>query len=412
MVAGMTTSTEAPSAHRELGRQVRGLFTAATQPAAGRWPTVGIELELLVHDVDKPWRTPVPPAEVRAALAADPRLPELTAVSFEPGGQLELSVRPATSVTEIDARTVEAVRRVDDALIRRGLAAVACPVDSRRPAGAVPLQEPTERYVVMREHFDSAGTAGARMMCQTAALQVCVGLASGERAVARQWLAANLAGPSLAAAFRHSPAADNRTAVWLAVDRSRTGLSGSHVDADRPAQAYRDFALTAEVLPMGTTATDRQRSRSTTLASWMAAEGHRPDEHDLRHHLTTLFPPVRPRGDYLETRFLDTQPVPDLLVAAMLVAVLLGDTEACESVIAVVGADPTRLADQWSRCARLGTADPVLLATAVELGRLATDRARVLRRTRPGWLPAYAVDRLDTWTTSLRARGGTGRRSA
>ena len=304
----MTTSAAATSAHRELTRQVRQLFTPGPDWARRTAPTVGVELELLVRDLRLPWRTPVPPAEVRAALAADPRLPALTAVSFEPGGQLELSIPPAPSVATAAARTCEAVRRVDAALARRGLAAVARPVDHRRPAGTVPLQEPTERYVVMREHFDSAGPAGAQMMCQTAALQVCIGLPGGQRVAARQWLAANLAGPSLAAAFRPSPAPDNRTAVWLAVDKSRTGLTGRHVDPNRPAHAYRDFALSAQVLPLGTAGTDRMHTRPTTLASWIASQDRRPDEHDLRHHLTTLFPPVRPaattwrRGFWIPSR--------------------------------------------------------------------------------------------------------------
>ncbi len=354
----------------------------------------------------------MPPAEVRAALAADPRLPSLAAVSFEPGGQLELSVRPASTLAMAADRTVEALERVNVALARRGLAAVADPVDRRRPAGTVPLQEPTERYVVMRQHFDSAGAAGAQMMCQTASLQVCVGLPGGEQSVARHWLAANLMGPSLAAAFRPVSVPDNRTAVWLAIDASRTGLTGSQVDPDRPAQAYRDFALAAEVLPVGMVERDRLRARPTTLAAWLAERDRRPDEHDLRHHLTTLFPPVRPRGDYLETRFLDTQPLPDLVVAVTMVAVLLADAESCESVAAVTGDDPARLADQWSRCARLGTADPLLLATALELGCLARDRARALRRRYPGWLPADTLERLDDWVMRLRARAEAGRWSA
>ena len=49
---------------------------------------------------------------------------------------------------------------------------------------------------------------------------------------------------------------------------------------------------------------------------------------DDRYHLTTLFPPVRPRGGYLEVRYLDAQPPERMGEAITTVATLLSDSRA------------------------------------------------------------------------------------
>lgn len=55
--------------------------------------TVGVELEWLIHDRDRP-RTPVAHDRIDAAVAAVGALPLSAALTFEPGGQLELSSQP------------------------------------------------------------------------------------------------------------------------------------------------------------------------------------------------------------------------------------------------------------------------------------------------------------------------------
>ena len=64
-----------------------------------------------------------------------------------------------------------------------------------------------------------------------------------------------------------------------------------------PVGAYADFAAGAQVFVAG----------------------------GLDAHLTTLFPPVRPRGRYLEVRFLDVQEVDDVAAIAGAFASLMYD---------------------------------------------------------------------------------------
>jgi glutamate--cysteine ligase len=401
--------TPTSPAHRELTRQVHVLFS----PSGGRSlptaaPTVGVEIELLVGRADERQGFPVAPADVRAALAADPCIAVLATVSFEPGGQLELSVPPARSVQALVTRAADAVRRTETVLAARGLRLVVGAVD---PCADVEpqLREPSERYLVMRRHFDADGPAGATMMCRTAALQVCVGLAGGG-ATARQWLTANMIGPSLAAAFRTTHGPGNRTAIWLGVDSTRTGMDGRQVDPGRPAEAYTEFALGAHVLPLGLPADHAVHQEPTTMAAWIARGEDRPDRHDIRHHLSTLFPPVRPRG-YIEMRYLDAQRPGGLTVATTLLAVLLTDPEAQGTALALTGGDPDRLARDWRRSADIGLSDDTLRRTAVGLGRVAAERACAVSRRWPGWLPADARDRLSAWADSVAA-SASARRSA
>lgn len=78
----------------EVEALVRGICFKTGPPRS-----LGVELEWLVHELRKPW-LPVPPERLRAAYAALRSLPLSSALTVEPGGQLELSSAPAASLME------------------------------------------------------------------------------------------------------------------------------------------------------------------------------------------------------------------------------------------------------------------------------------------------------------------------
>ena len=80
--------------------------------------------------------------------------------------------------------------------------------------------------------------------------------------------------------------------------------------------------------------------------------GRRPTTADLDYHLTTLFPPVRPRG-WLEIRYLDA--LPDALWPALvfMLTTLLDDPRAAELAAAAVAP----VATAWDTAARVGLRD-------------------------------------------------------
>jgi glutamate--cysteine ligase len=98
--------------------------------------------------------------------------------------------------------------------------------------------------------------------------------------------------------------------------------------------------------------------------------GRRPTQADLDYHLTTLFPPVRPRG-FLEIRYLDS--VPDAVWPAVVftLVTLLDNPRAAE-----IATEATEsVATEWDRAARSGLADRRLHAAAVRCVRAAADFA-------------------------------------
>jgi glutamate--cysteine ligase len=270
-----------------LNDAVRRLFAPARRP--GR---VGAEVELIpVTDTARP--RPVDPDLLAAGF--DAAFARAAVPSFEPGGQLELSPAPRPTVAALVADLNRLIGRAAAIASDRGVRLEAVGVNPHHTCADVPLRAQSPRYLAMQRAFDEVGPDGRRMMRLTASLQIAVDLLPGP-AGREQWLVANLAGPPLAAAFANSA----RTAIWRGVDPRRTGYDGRHLDVADPVGAYAAFAAAAPRLPI-------------------------PEAADPRYHLTTLFPPVRPRGGYLEVRYLDTQPPERMAEAIATVATMLYD---------------------------------------------------------------------------------------
>lgn len=309
---------------------------------------VGVELELLVyHDDDR--ARPVSVDAITAALAGDPGLAAEANVSFEPGGQLELSPSPDGDAEGLLIRLGRLMNRTARVLSAHGLRAQLQGTDAWRRNDAVGLQKPTDRYLRMQQHFDRIGPAGRRMMRQTAALQVCVSLEPGD-AGREQWLLANRMAPVLQARFANSPIlegrrtgmASTRSALWQILDPSRTGFNGEHYRYDAAA-GYLAFAARAGWIPM------------KDVADPMAT------------HLSTLFPPVRPRGEYLELRCMDAVPMAEVGLAVRLVSRLLHEPTCRRRALDMLDAMHLDMRTAWVRAARYGLADAQLALCADDL---------------------------------------------
>ena len=320
-------------------------------------PAVGLELEWHTYVAgDRSRRCDI--AHLRS-VCAGLDLPGGSAVSFEPGGQVELSGPPVPDIaTACDLLAADAdvlVAGLDAA----GVEAVAAGDDPHRPPVRV-LDDP--RYCAMEGFFDARNTAGRRMMCGTAALQV--NLDAGPDPADR-WALAHAVGPALAAAFATSPGlgfASDRLSTWLTIDHTRTG---SALRTGDPLLDWTAFALGARMMLMrhddgdcGSVIDD------LTLAGWLDVGycGAWPDESDVAYHLTTLFPPVRLRG-WLELRFLDSLPAPWWRAAAVTTATVLTHADVGRMVGDV--ARHHRTGDRWAVAARRGLDHTGLAAVAL-----------------------------------------------
>jgi glutamate--cysteine ligase len=351
---------------------------APAHPARVR--RVGLEIEWHTRPVADP-RADVCLEDLRRWVPPAADLPGRSAITWEPGGQLELSSPPARGVqAAIDGMAADAeVVRAE--LASRGIELLAAGVD--------PLRSPTRqlhapRYDAMEAYFDGDGPEGRVMMSRTASLQVNLDGGDDDAEAERRWRRANLLGPTLIAAFANSPYlagrrtgwCSTRQVTWFAMDPTRT--SSAWMPPGR--LAWMDYALAARVMFIRH---DDDRfvplQRPMSFARWLSV-GHElgwPTVDDLDYHLTTLFPPVRPRR-WLELRYLDALPDPWWRVAAAVTTALLDDEEA--GAVAEEAARPTSAL--WCEAARVGLGHPALAASAARcvtsaleaLDRLGVDR--------------------------------------
>jgi len=341
---------------------------------------VGVELEWLVRDASNP-RLPVQPARVSAALDGldgPGALPAGSCLTTEPGGQLELSSPPADGIAECVTAVTKDMKAVTEAITAAGLRLSGHGLDPFRPPLRV-VNSP--RYVAMEEFFDRTGPAGRIMMCSTASVQVCLDAGedgSGEQSYRWRWQVLHAIGPVLVAVFANSPLRDGRPTgwrstrqlVWALLDPGRTrqppGTRMPSKSTDLRSR-WADYALDAELMCI------RRRGGGSwaappglTFRSWLRADGKArlpgdagqrpPTLGDLEYHLSTLFPPVRPRG-HLELRVIDAQPGEGWIVPTAVAWALLSDHRAGDAALAATAPLWAGDRDPWLRAARSGLAD-------------------------------------------------------
>jgi glutamate--cysteine ligase len=329
---------------------------------------VGVELEWLTGYRD---RRRLSLDQAQAVVADLSPLPRGSRLTIEPGGQLELSSAPFPTVSDALEGTATDLFVLDQACAQRRIELFALGADPVRPPERIVT---APRYAVMESHFDDRGRAGRTMMCNTAAIQLNVGLGPPDQ-WARRWRTANLLGPALIACFANSPFAhggpsgwkSTRLRAWWTLDPSRA--APVRLDGD-PVARWVDYVLDARVMLIRRDGRCLEPGSPLTFGAWLR-DGHEagaPTLEDLEYHLTTLFPPVRPRG-WFELRMMDALPTPLWQIAVAVTAALVREAEVADRVEHAL-ADTT---DLWVDAAQLGLGHPALRAAATEVFQLAVE---------------------------------------
>lgn len=393
-----------------LVADVRGRLFAGMSGAPWR---VGAEIELLALGADDLRPVPLEPDETGVALLPAMRrlareqgwreglspygVPAFTApgigvISFEPGGQIEVSTVPLASPSMLLAVMRDAVATLRRALRPAGIELLEIGLDPANDVSSVPLQLHARRYTRMAAHFDRIGPDGARMMRQTASCQLSIDVSPAD--ALRCWTVFNAMAPALIAAFANSPFlggerandASARARCWQRCDPSRTGI----FEAGDGVEAYAEFALAASAFllndggaparPFG----EALQAAQVSLRLW-------------EEHLSTLFPEIRPRG-YLEVRACDM--VGDDARAALLLSLcaVARDPNVRETIAEIVG-PPDR-----DRYARAPSGDPALLSQFADVMGAALASAR--REARGVWSPED-VERAQRFTDEYPRCGRT-----
>jgi glutamate--cysteine ligase len=363
---------------------------------------VGIELEFVVHR-DSPTRARhLEPEQLRRLFDDLDNQPLDSSFTVEPGGQVELSSRPADDLPTVIAVLERDLSVLTDTLSKHGARLVGAGIDPLRPPSRH-LHGP--RYDAMEEYFDRWGSAGRAMMRATASVQVNVEagrLGRGPEDLRRRWDLLHTIGPALVAAFstsaRHDGAdpawagANHRQGIWLALDPDRCRAPEILPTESLP-DAWTRWVLDAPVSMIRRPGRAWTAPDGLSFRRWLR-EGRRavpdapaPSWDDLQYHLTTLFPPVRARG-HLEVRYLDAQPGRWWRVPSAVISALVDDDVAADAALAACAPS----ADCWREAARHGLSDPQLCRAA---RRVLTVAAEALERAGGSDLAELTADYLD-----------------
>lgn len=356
---------------------------------------LGVELEWVVQHSGNP-HLPLQAPDLADALGshAPPSLvpdspqtplPHGSLITVEPGGQLEISSPPCSSLAELISTVDGDITALEALLNPAGLVLTGSGADPYRPSHRL-IDIP--RYATMEAAFDRIGPMGRTMMCSTAAVQVCLDAGATPGEVATRWAALHALGPVLLAAFANSPWlggqptgwVSSRMLAWFALDPVRTWPSPMHrtpghhdpghrstASACDPASQWARRALDTPLLCRRRTGQRWDVPGGITFADWLSgALPEPPSTADLDYHLTTLFPPVRPRG-HVEVRYLDAQPGGQWVVPVAVLAALMSDP----AVTAAAHEACAPAAARWLDAAKRGLRDDALAAAAIAVFELA-----------------------------------------
>lgn len=393
-----TTATEADTGRTLSGHDEAAEHIARQSFADAHAGAVGLELESHTVDLTAPHRR-VAWSRLREVADSVPDLPGSSAITFEPGGAVELSGPPHAEVWSAIA-SMRADHEILTSTYRdAGIALASLGTDPLRAPERV---NPGARYVAMASHFGAAGYGeiALQMMTCTASLQVNV-----QSGTPRQWrdrfaLAQHL-GPTMAALSASSPMLAGRrtgwqnTRQWIWDNLDPRRCAPVQIGAD-PVESWASYALRAPVMLVRNKDGADAVVTHVPFESWVDGTvplaGRPPTTDDLDYHLTTLFPPVRPRR-WLELRYLDAAPDwwwPALAFTAVAALDHPQVSDAAAEAVEPVG-------DAWVAAARIGLADPALhvaghrlvsAACAVAPPELAADMEVLLERVEQGRCPA------------------------
>lgn len=240
-------------------------------------------------------------------------------LSFEPGGQFEISTIPYPCLTEALSRLKDLQETLDRFSERSGFVLHQVGMNPWRTVEEIGLMMRKKRYLAMDTFFSQTTPIAKRMMRQTCTLQVCLDFGSTEEVLVKRYLGAQFIAPFSTAIFASSSMVDGkktpyksyRSLVWRELEPSRTGIPSQLLSLNElPSkkecvEAYLDFALSARVIfvePLNY----EVPSEPLTFLQWMERgyKGVYPTHSDFLTHLSLLFPEVRPKG-YMELRSVD-----------------------------------------------------------------------------------------------------------
>jgi glutamate--cysteine ligase len=225
------------------------------------------------------------------------------AISFEPGGQVELSGAPLADLHEVKAELDQHLTEINAVAEKLDIGFLGMgfhPTAKRSEIAWVPKQ----RYAIMRQYMPKKGMLGLDMMLRTCTVQVNLDYSS-EADMVKKFRVATALQPIATALFASSPFVEGRVSgfksyrmqVWNDTDNER---SGPPVFAFEDGFGYERYVNYALSVPMYFVYRDGKYIDCSgfsfsdfLLGKLPQFPGQLPTMTDWANHLTTAFPDVR-----------------------------------------------------------------------------------------------------------------------
>jgi glutamate--cysteine ligase len=301
------------------------------------------------------------------------------AISFEPGGQIELGGAPLLNLHETDAELTEHLREANKIASALGIGFLGIgfhPTAKRDDIQWVPKG----RYAIMHAYMPKRGGHGLDMMLRTCTVQVNLDFAS-EADMVKKFRVAVATQPIATALFSSSPYEEGRSSgynstrmqMWQDTDPDRSGAPDFMFGPDISYERYTDYALD---VPMYFVYRDGhyidcagQSFRDFLAGKLPALPGEKPTITDWANHLTTLFPDVRLKK-IIEMRGADMGSLPMTQALPSFWVGLIYDDTACDAA--------WQLVKDWSvddhrnlrlNVPKMGLKTPLRKGTALDIAR-------------------------------------------
>ena len=265
---------------------------------------------------------------------------DMASVSLEPGGQVELSGAPLSTIHETCTEVHEHLRQIKEVDDELGTGMIGLGFNPKWRRDDIPWM-PKGRYQIMRDYMPKRGTLGLDMMTRTCTVQVNLDFSS-EADMVRKFRVSLALQPVATALFANSPFTEGkpngfqsfRSHIWTDTDNDRCGDLPFVFEDGFGFERYADYALD---VPMYFVFRDGryidasgQSFRDFLAGRLPALPGQTPLLTDWTDHLTTLFPEVRLKR-FLEMRGADGGPWQRLCALPALWVGLLYDDQALDA---------------------------------------------------------------------------------
>lgn len=249
-------------------------------------------------------------------------------ITLEPGGQLELGIKPCKTIKEVESIYFKFLEDIVPILEKRNLLLMGIGYHPKTSIEDIPFN-PKKRYEYMSNYLKEKGRYAHNMMKGTAALQVFIDYKDEDDFI-RKFRVANFISPLLYLITDNSPVFEGqvyekhslRSLIWENMDEERSGIVPNTLNKDF---GYKDYGQYILNIPPILIVKDKEflNTGSKTVEELM--EEYIFNLEEVEHIMTMVFPDVRAKN-YIEIRMGDSLPYPyNLAYVALIKGIFYSD---------------------------------------------------------------------------------------